>query len=69
MRKSPLKNHWSAQKDGDLWQEYWRMILLKSPTAVRHSKVKGHATDQMVEEGVVLRRDRELILPYLAFNK
>ena len=58
-RKSPLKKPWAMQADGDLWSQYWAILIRKSPWAVRHSKVKGHATKKMVEEGKVEAKDKE----------
>ena len=35
------------------------MILHKNPEAVRHSKVKGHATQEMVDKGMVRAKDKQ----------
>lgn len=56
---SPLRKNWSAQKDGDLWQQYWRMVIAKTPSAVKHRKVKGHADMEMVAKGIISEADRE----------
>ena len=54
----PGKKPWLMQKDGDLWQQYWKAALLKNPRAIRHGKVKGHATEEMVKEGRVREREK-----------
>ena len=46
------------QKDGDLWQDLWRSIVLKGPHAVKFTKVKGHATNEQVDSGLVRREDK-----------
>ena len=45
--------------DGDLLDCIRRMVLYRSASSVRVSKVKGHATDAMVAEGKVRREDKE----------
>ena len=62
-QKSPLKKHWAMQSDGDLWSQYWAMVIHKSPWAIRHTKVKGHATEAMIAEG---RTTAETMIPCAA---
>ena len=57
MRK-PEAKHWKLQKDGDVWQAIWRLILAKGPEAIKVTKVKGHATDEDVREGVATAADK-----------
>ena len=52
-RDSPWKKCWQLTKDGDLWRKFNEAIIAKNPQAVKLSKVKGHATTEMVEEGKV----------------
>ena len=49
----PTKKPWALQKDGDLWSEYWRLLILRNPRATKHIKVKGHADDEMVAKGII----------------
>lgn len=46
--RSPLRDGWKHQSDGGLWCHYWRMVLHKSPEAVQHTKVKGHADEDVI---------------------
>ena len=45
-------------KDGDLWRQFGNIANAKNPQAVALTKVKGHATWQMVEEETVRAVDR-----------
>ena len=45
------KRPWGLMPDGDLWQAFQHAVVAKGPHAVDLSKVKGHATDEMVEKG------------------
>ena len=40
-------------KDGDLWEQFQKTVEAKGPKWVKLRKVKGHATDEMVDEGKV----------------
>ena len=40
-------------KDGDLWEAFTNIVLRRGPETVTLTKVKGHATDEMVAEGKV----------------
>ena len=42
---------WSLQRDGDLWQAYWQHAKAKGTHAIRLTKVKGHTTEAMVDQG------------------
>lgn len=57
-KEAPGRKPWSLQRDGDLWQMYWQILLQKNPRAIKHTKVKGHATEEMVRNGTVAERDR-----------
>ena len=45
-------------RDGDLWKQYWRLIIMRSPWSVKHAKIKGHATAQDVAQGIISDADR-----------
>ena len=45
------KRPWGLMPDGDLWNEFQQAVIAKGPHAVDLSKVKGHATDDMVQQG------------------
>ena len=44
---------WALQHDGDLWQIYYNHIKIKGLASTKITKVKGHATQAMVDEGSV----------------
>ena len=44
-------------KDGDLWQEFGRIAETRNPNATKLSKVKGHATWQMISDGKGIAED------------
>ena len=46
------KKPWLKQVDGDLNKKLWQSILTKNPLAIQATKVKGHCTAQMVQDGV-----------------
>ena len=59
-RESPWKRTWQLSKDGDVWEQFHNIVAAKSPHAVRLTKVKGHATEQMVEMGTLKRKTRKV---------
>ena len=58
-KESPFKQIWALMKDGDLWQLFTDLVLQRGPETVVITKVKGHATDDMVKEGKVQPADKE----------
>ena len=52
-RQSPWKKCWGLMKDGDLWQLFAEHVRAKNPESVKLTKVKGHATNDMVREQLV----------------
>ena len=54
----PAKSHGSRQ-NGDLWIQVERHVKAKNPEAVTFTKQKGHATQQMVDDGKVKEEDKE----------
>ena len=57
-RSRPDKKRWACTKDGDLWEHAQRMLIRRGPESVKTIKVKGHATDEMIESGAVSRDDK-----------
>ena len=53
------KKPWALQTDGDLWKIYRQHAKAKGVNSIKLSKVKGHATDEMVASKHVKQRDRE----------
>ena len=49
---------WQLTKDGDLWRKFNETIVAKNPEAVKLTKVKGHATSEMVEKKEVSFEDK-----------
>ena len=46
-------------KDGDLWEAFANSVKAKGVGTVGLTKVKGHATNEMVAEGSVQKDDKE----------
>ena len=46
-------------KDGDLWELFTRLVLQRGPRSVKITKVKGHATEAMVQEGKVKLAEKQ----------
>ena len=53
------KRPWPFHIDGDLWAMYHAHAKSKTPQAIRISKVKGHATDEMVASGCATKTDQD----------
>ena len=53
LNRNPFRRPWSLQKDGDLWKLAWEAVLERGPRSQTLTKVKGHVTDQQVQQGVV----------------
>ena len=49
---------WALIHDGDLWQLFWDFLRIRGARSTKFGKVKGHATDKMVEDGSVRTYDR-----------
>ena len=56
---SPFKARWAMMKNGDLWEVFTNIVLRRGPETAAISKVKGHATDEMVAEGQVRLSDKK----------
>ena len=57
-RPSQRKKPWSLVKNGDLCQSIEEVAIAKGPNTIKASKVKGHATEEMIEAGIVRREDK-----------
>ena len=55
---SKPRKPWKTVSDGDLWELFWNAAAAKGTRAVRLSWVKGHATQQHVDEGITTAKDR-----------
>ena len=53
------KRPWALQRDGDMWHMYYKHAAAKKPDAITITKVKGHATQEMVNEGKVRPADKD----------
>ena len=58
-KKTPYKRGWAHTRDGDLWDIFADLVRDRGPETVKISKVKGHATEEMVSEGKVKAEDKE----------
>lgn len=56
--ETPFKKVWGQIKDGDLWEQFQNTVEAKGPKWVKLRKAKGHATDEMVDEGKVERHEK-----------
>lgn len=57
--KRPLRKLFGTQADGDIWKEWWHILEARGPYSVWASKVKCHATTQMVDNGMVSLPDKD----------
>ena len=58
-RKSPFKLRWALMRDGDSWEDFAEMVKQRGPHSVTLTKVKGHATEDMVNEGKVKLSEKQ----------
>ena len=56
---SANKKPWPLVRNGDLWCQVEKHVKAKNPEAVTFTKQKGHATQNMVDEGEVREVDKE----------
>ncbi len=52
------KRPWATRTDGDAWECVQELVLQRGVGSVKCTRVKGHATAQMVAEGRVSEADR-----------
>ena len=57
--ENPFRKPWGLQTDGDLWEQAWIAVVKRGKGNQQVRKVKGHATKEQVEEGVVKKEDKE----------
>ena len=50
---------WGLQVDGDLWEQAWRAVLKRGSGNQSLRKVKGHATEKDIENGISNPEDKE----------
>ncbi len=50
---------WSTHTDGDMWELLHETLKKKGPNTFKATKIKGHATNAMVESGKVQPQDKE----------
>ena len=53
-----FKKAWGLQKDGNMWETAWKAVLHRGASNQKIRKVKGHATEQDVEQGRSTAEDR-----------
>ena len=58
-RERPGERRWACTRDGDLWEHAQRMLLRRGPESIQTIKVKGHATEEMLEIGKVKAEDKK----------
>eukprot|EP00969_Alexandrium_andersonii_P220594 9742713-Alexandrium_andersonii.AAC.1 len=49
---------WEMMRDGDLWRLLDEVVAARGPATLTLKKVKGHATQQHVEQGLISSVDR-----------
>ena len=57
--KYTLQKTWRLSKDADLWEMFAKAVEARGPGCTRTSKAKGHATQEMVDEGQVQKEDKK----------
>ena len=50
---------WHQQEDGDLWEMMNESIQSRGHASIKAKKVKGHATEAMIEAGIVEPEDKD----------
>ena len=58
-RPTPYKQGWPQMRDGDLWEVFVDLVRQRGPHTVNITKVKGHATKEMVDQGEVQEKDKQ----------
>ena len=58
-RGNPFGKPWGLQTDGDLWEQAWLAVKLRGIGNQTLRKVKGHATEEDVANGISTWEDRE----------
>ena len=55
MQGNSDKTNYSTVSDGDLWAYFVKAVRSKGAKAVKFTWVKGHATDDKVEQGITTK--------------
>ncbi len=50
--------NWKTTSDGDLWQHFEEAVKAKGPHAIKITKVKGHATQEQVNNNIYRQCDK-----------
>ena len=58
-RPNPTKRTWSQEKDGDLWELFAKLVRQRGPNSVKITNVKGHATEEMAQQGKVKAEEKK----------
>ena len=58
-KASKRKRHWQMTSDGDLWYHFEQAVKAKGWRSIRISKVKGHVSQEQVEEGLHKQADKD----------
>ena len=54
-----INRKWKLMSDGDLWEHFYKALKAKNPRAFKATWVKGHATEDHVNEGVTTKLHKE----------
>ena len=46
-------------RDGDVWEAFENAVKMKTPSAIKITKVKAHATEQDLQDKKISQRDYE----------
>ena len=57
-QRNPFRRPWGLQRDGDLWRIAWNALAIRGAGNQDLRKVKGHATEEDIEQGKSTVKDR-----------
>ena len=57
--KNPMGKSWGMQKDGDLLKILWEGMLTRGPETITWEKVKGHAAQKHIEQGLATAETKQ----------
>ncbi len=52
------KTNWMLVSDGDLWHHFEQAAKAKGPRSIRITKIKGHASQEQVDQGIYRTCDK-----------
>ena len=58
-QSTPFRKPWRLMHDGDLWEMFAKAAEARGPGCTNISKAKGHATQEMVGEGKVHKKEKK----------